>query len=382
MNALPAPVVLIAGGGTGGHVFPGLAVAEAMEKLAGVRVVFAGTKRGLEARVVPDRGYELVTLDVSAMQGGGARRFLKGGLVAARATVAGLREIERLRPRAVLSVGGYAAGPISLAGVLRGVPLAIYEPNRAPGLTNRWLARFSKRMYVAWDETAAAWPAKARRFGIPLRSGFGPAATKAPGPLTVLVLGGSQGARRLNEYVPQAIEAVRKGDLSDLRVVHQAGAERDSAVRDAYLALGIPADVRAFIEDMPAALSAADVVVGRAGATAVAELCSVGRAGILVPFPFAADNHQVENARSLERLGGCICVEESEFAMGALERAMRTLLSDKEKRRQTSEHALAWNRNSAATEIAHDLLDLAGCVISPKTGEHGDGSRAQISEGA
>lgn len=365
MNEKPAPVVLIAGGGTGGHVFPGLAVAEAMEKLSGVRVVFAGTKRGLEARVVPARGYELVTLDVSAMQGGGAARFLKGGLVAAKATVAGLREIERLAPKAILSVGGYAAGPISLAGVMKGVPLAIYEPNRAPGLTNRWLARFSKRMYVAWDETAAAWPKQARRYGIPLRSGFGPLPSKKEGaPMTVLVLGGSQGAKRLNEYVPQAMAAVRKEALSDLRIIHQAGADRDADVRKAYETLGIPADVRAFIDDMPSVLGEADVVIGRAGATAVAELCAVGRAGILVPFPFAADNHQVENARSLERLGGCICVEESAFASGALERALRELLTDSDKRRQTAEHALAWNRASAATEIAHDLLDLAACMVS------------------
>ena len=349
-----------------------------MEKLSDVRVVFAGTAKGLEARVVPERGYELVTLKVAAMQGGGAGRFIKGGVVAAGATLAGFREIDRLKPRAILSVGGYAAGPISLAGVLLGTPLAIYEPNRAAGLTNRWLARFSKRMYVAWDETAAKWPAKARHFGIPLRAGFGPAAVENAAELTLLVLGGSQGARRLNEYVPQAVAAIRKGDLGRLRVVHQAGRDREAGVLAAYAALGIEADVRAFIEDMPSALASADVVVGRAGATAVAELCSVGRAGILVPFPFAADNHQAENARSLERLGGCICVEESEFEGGALERALRVLLGDKEKRRQVSEHALAWNRNSSALDIAHDLLDLAGCL--PKT--DANGKQIQLSEGA
>lgn len=377
----PAPVVLIAGGGTGGHVFPGIAVAEAMEKLSGVRVVFAGTKKGLEARVVPGRGYELVTLDVSAMQGGGAARFLKGGLIAARATLSGLREIDRLQPRAILSVGGYAAGPISLAGVLRGTPLAIYEPNRAAGLTNRWLARFSKRMYVAWDETAAKWPAKARHFGIPLRAGFGPSGAPKGAELTLLVLGGSQGARRLNEYVPQAVASIRKGELGSFRVIHQAGRDRDEVVRAAYAAVGVPADVRTFIDDMPAALASADVVVTRAGATAVAELCSVGRAGVLVPFPFASDNHQVENARSLERLGGCICVEESEFTRGALERALRALLSDGEKRRQVSEHALAWNRNSAALDIAHDLLDLAGCMPAARSSESGNGKQTPLSEG-
>lgn len=374
----PAPVVLIAGGGTGGHVFPGIAVAEAMERISGVRVVFAGTKKGLEARVVPDHGYELLTLDVSAMQGGGAMRFMKGGLVAARATLEGLREVERLAPRAILSVGGYAAGPISLAGVMRRVPLAIYEPNRAAGLTNRWLSRFSKRMYVAWEETAKEWPSKARRYGIPLRSGFGPQpARKGDGRLTLLVLGGSQGARRLNEYVPRAVSSVRKGALADLRVIHQAGAGRDADVRAAYEAVGVSGEVRAFIDDMPAALASADVVIGRAGATAVAELCSVGRAGVLVPFPFAADNHQVENARSLERLGGCICVEESEFDGGALERALTTLLSDSEKRRTVSEHALAWNRSGAASDIAHDFLDLAGCI--PK--ENGNGESSPLSEG-
>jgi len=203
---LSRPTVLIAGGGTGGHVFPAVAVAESMEALADVDVVFCGTARGVEARVVPARGWRLELLDVEPMKGGGPARAVRGALVAARATVHALGLVRSLRPKAVLSVGGYASGPVSLAAALLGVPVAVMEPNSVVGLANRLLAPFAKRAYIAWDEAGARFRPRARRdYGVPLRAGFAPKPYAARGTLRVLVLGGSQGAAALNERMPEVM---------------------------------------------------------------------------------------------------------------------------------------------------------------------------------
>ncbi|HEY8090159.1 MAG TPA: UDP-N-acetylglucosamine--N-acetylmuramyl-(pentapeptide) pyrophosphoryl-undecaprenol N-acetylglucosamine transferase, partial [Polyangiaceae bacterium] len=227
------PTILLAGGGTGGHVFPAVAVAEALQAAADVEVVFCGTARGVEARIVPARGWRLERLDVEPMKGGGPARAVRGALVAARATVKAVGIVRALRPRAVLSVGGYAAGPVSLAAAVLGVPLAILEPNSVVGLANRVLSPFARRAYVAWDETAARFRASTRRpFGVPLRAGFAPKPYVARGSRRVLVLGGSQGAAALNERMPEVGALLRR--VAGLEIVHQSGRDRDGPVRAAY----------------------------------------------------------------------------------------------------------------------------------------------------
>ncbi len=224
------PTLLIAGGGTGGHVFPGVAVAEAAQALADVDVVFVGTARGVESRVVPARGWKLEQLEVEPMKGGGARRALRGALVAARATLHAARIVRRLRPRAVLSVGGYASGPATLAAALLGVPVAVLEPNSTVGLANRLLAPFARRAFVAWDEAVPSFRASAiRQYGVPLRAGFAPRpSSRRDAAVRLLVMGGSQGAAFLNERLPDAVgRLVLAGRPID--VLHQAGRDREVA---------------------------------------------------------------------------------------------------------------------------------------------------------
>lgn len=215
------PVVLVCGGGTGGHVFPGLAIAERLRALADVEVVFVGTERGMETRLVPEAGYRLELLDVEPMKGGGPARLLRGALIAARATRAADALVARHAPRIVVSVGGYAAGPASLAAVRRRVPLVVVEPNAQLGLANRILAPFAERGYVAWSKTGRHFRSgRSRTFGVPLRRGFSPRPYVAGATPRLLVVGGSQGAAWLNEHVPSIVSDLRQRHPSLVVLIH------------------------------------------------------------------------------------------------------------------------------------------------------------------
>lgn len=360
--------ILIAGGGTGGHVFPGLAVAQALRELADVDVVFVGSPRGLETRIVPQHGYSLELLDVEPMKGGGPARAIRGALVAAKAMRHATGLIGRIRPSAVLSVGGYAAGPAALACVRARIPLAILEPNSILGLANRLLAPFAARAYVAWAETARHFRAdKARLYGVPLRPGFEPQIYAArSGRRRVLVLGGSQGAMALNERVPSAI-ARASAVVGDLHVVHQTGKDREADVRQAYERAGIKtATVVPFLDDVAEQMAAADVIVARAGAVTVAEIVAVGRASILVPFPHAADDHQAKNAMALADLGGAICIRQEAADEVRLATELTLMFENSERRERMAMTAREHGHPHAAQEIAHDLLALAGIKATAK----------------
>jgi UDP-N-acetylglucosamine--N-acetylmuramyl-(pentapeptide) pyrophosphoryl-undecaprenol N-acetylglucosamine transferase len=365
------PVIVLAGGGTGGHVFPAVAVAEALQQLADVDVVFCGTERGIEARVVPARGWRLEMLHVQPIKGGGARQAVRAALVAARATGRSIHLVRSLRPRAVLSVGGYAAGPVALAASLLGVPVAVLEPNRVAGLANRLLAPFAKRAYVGWAETGASFRASARRTsGVPLRSGFGPRAYVPRGTSRVLVLGGSQGAAALNERLPAA--AARLEGVAGLEILHQSGRERDGAVREAYARQGLgAATVVPFIDDVARAIADADVVVARAGAVTLAEITAVGRAAVLVPFPHAADDHQAHNAEALARVGAAVCLRQEAASPERLAREIERLLRNDSARTAMAAASRARGRPSAAHDVATDLLALAGIAARPRTAVNG-----------
>jgi UDP-N-acetylglucosamine--N-acetylmuramyl-(pentapeptide) pyrophosphoryl-undecaprenol N-acetylglucosamine transferase len=376
---LTRPTILIAGGGTGGHVFPGVAVAEAAQSLADVDVVFVGTARGVESRVIPARGWRLELLDVEPMKGGGASRAVRGAAIATAATFSAARLVRRLRPRAVLSVGGYASGPAALAAVFLGIPVAVLEPNSRVGLANRLLAPFARCAFLAWDEASSTFRAKTvRQYGVPLRAGFGPRAYAAPGDgaaaARILVLGGSQGAAVLNERLPEAIGRLVRERRSpqaaqgpsapqttpEIRVLHQAGRDRDAPVRDAYAAAGVQtARVVPFIDDVAQALADADLVVGRAGAGAIAEITAVGRPSLLVPFPHAADDHQGANADALERAGAAVCLRQENADVPSLAAAIGRLLADEAARRAMAEAARGRGRPDAARYVARDLLALA-----------------------
>jgi len=366
--------ILVAGGGTGGHVYPGLAVADALRSIADVDVVFVGTARGLEARVIPQQGYRLELLDVRPMKGGGVARAAKGAVIAARETVRAIALVRRIRPSVVVSVGGYAAGPVSLAAAILGVKIAVLEPNSVAGFANRLLAPFAARAYVAWEETGAKFrKGRARVVGAPLRAGFAPQpyAPRA-GNARVLVMGGSQGAQALNERLPAAI-ARAAASVATIEVVHQAGRERDAAVREAYARENVShATVTEFIDDVPKEIARADLVVARAGAAT--EIAAIGRASILVPFPHAADDHQARNAESLAGVGGAVSIRQEAADAVRLASEIVRLLMDDVARKKMADAARAHGRPRAAMEIARDLLDLIGIVPSLPKPRHVNGA--------
>ncbi|HMI90123.1 MAG TPA: undecaprenyldiphospho-muramoylpentapeptide beta-N-acetylglucosaminyltransferase [Polyangiales bacterium] len=351
--------ILLAGGGTGGHVYPLLALADALLALRpGLRVVFVGTDRGLEKQVVPARGYELELVRVVPIRGSGVRGALLGAVRAFGSIPESRALLRRHAPRAVCSIGGYAAGPIAVVARALGIPLAVIEPNSVIGLTNRWTARFARRAYTAFPETDVHFAAAAlRRTGVPLRPGFTPQPyARAGGPLSILVLGGSQGARALNETVPEALARLS----FPVRVLHQTGKAHAAGVRERYAALGLsPALVVPFIDDVPASLAAAELVIGRAGASTLSEICAVGRPSLLVPYPFAADNHQLENAESLVRAGAARCVPQAEATPERIASEVTSLVQD-DRLPLMAERARAWGRPDAARDVARDLLSWVG----------------------
>lgn len=383
--------LVFAGGGTGGHVFPMVAVAEAVRRLSSdTSLVFVGTERGIETRVIPERGWALELLEVLPIRGGGARGAVRGAIKAAGVLPAARRLLRAHAPDAVFSVGGYAAGPVTLAARTLGIPVALLEPNSAIGLANRLIAPLVQRAYLAFDEAGRFFGrGVATRTGVPIREGFEPRPFSFhPGePLRILLAGGSQGAQALNEALPEALSRVK----APVTVVHQAGRGKEAPVSEAYrrLGLGERAEVLSFIDDMPARIAAAHLVVGRAGASAVAEICAVGRPSLLVPYPFAGD-HQRHNAESLARQGAARCILAAEATAERLAAEIEALATDPTALADMAEQAQAIGRPEAASAIARDLLELAGESKarrdrSSKADPSGPGSSAvhlSVTEGA
>ncbi len=299
-----APHIVITGGGTGGHLFPGIAIARAFQQRhADTAILFVGTGRELERRVVDNAGYRHAIIRVGGLKGLGLFRKLRslaslpGALLHAGAILRGFR------PAVVIGVGGYAAGPVCLAARLMGIPVCLQEQNSLPGITNRWLARVARRIYTAFPESHPHFPtAKIMLTGNPVREeiialGRKRATREKDHPFTILVAGGSQGARSINTAVIDMLPHVDAPGT--LRLIHQCGDADLDRVRQAYAAAGVTAQVEAFFNDMDRQYAQADVVVCRAGATTVAELTCIGIPAIFIPFPHAADNHQEINARSV-----------------------------------------------------------------------------------
>lgn len=371
---MSAPTVVMAGGGTGGHVFPMVAIAHALRRQnPHIRPVFVGTARGMETRFVPEQGFELELLDVLPMRGAGISGMMRGAARAAALLPESRKLLQRLRPSAVFSVGGYAAGPVSLAARTMGIPVALLEPNSVAGLANLLIAPFVQRAYVAFDLVERHFsPAVVRRLGVPLRSGFEPAPYTVHDRPRILVLGGSQGATALNQSLPQALARLQY----PVEVVHQCGKAHLEAVKTMYHQLNLDfVEVTPFIEDMPAALAKAELVVGRAGAGAVSEIAAVGRPSVLIPYPFASGDHQRINAEYLEKAGAAISVPNQQATVERMIIEIERLLSDRSKLRQMAFAAKSFGRPHAADDIASDFLELAGLKMlvpsgPPTGGEH------------
>jgi UDP-N-acetylglucosamine--N-acetylmuramyl-(pentapeptide) pyrophosphoryl-undecaprenol N-acetylglucosamine transferase len=361
--------IMVAGGGTGGHLFPGLAVVEELRRrLPDLEVKFVGTSRGIEARILPIRGEALELLKVSPLKGQGFGARFKSVARIPTAMMEASTLIRNFEPDLVLGVGGYASGPVLLAASLCGTPTALLEQNASVGMTNRILARFVDRAYITFEQTEAVFgKGKSRLTGNPVRQQFVEHARMAltdpegfeSRARTVLVLGGSQGAKKLNEEVPHAL--ARAGlSARGLEVVHQTGEAMRDEVEATYRSLGIRAKVVTFIDEMARAYSNASLVVARAGATTLAELCAIGRPSLLIPFPFAADDHQAKNADALEAEGASICVRESELAADALGALIGELLSDPARRQAMARAARDHGRPDAAAAIVDDMMGWLG----------------------
>ena len=369
--------LLFAGGGTGGHVYPMIAVADAVRAIAPeLRLVFVGTDRGMETRVVPERGYELELTGVLPIRGGGVKGALRGIGRAATSVPDARALVKRLSPSAVFSIGGYASGPVSLAARSLGVPVALMEPNSVIGLANRLIAPLVQRAYTAFPESERHFkPSVVLRAGVPIRAGFTRHVYEPRlSALRVLVLGGSQGAKSLNEAVPHALAQT----ATNVVVTHQCGAAHEADARRLYAELGLAerTEVVPFITDMPAALAAADLVIGRSGASAVSEICAVGRPSVLIPYPFATGDHQRVNAESLVRAEAALCLTLAEASPARIAAEITALLNDPARLLLMASRAADLGRPEAAHAIALDFLGLAGLAegarrVAPSASAHG-----------
>lgn len=324
--------VLIMAGGTGGHIFPGLAVAEVLRR-AGVDVRWLGARGGMECDKVPAHGIGIDTVPVQGLRGNGLAGWLAAPFRLLRAVLAARRVLALHRPDCAVSFGGYVAGPGGIAAWLRGIPLIVHEQNAIPGLTNRVLARFARAVLQAFPGT---FPARAGAVtcGNPVRAAV--AGLSAPeqrwrgrsGPLRLLVTGGSQGARALNTTVPESLALLQPGLRPQVR--HQSGAAALGETRDRYTRLGLEAEVTAFFDDMASAYAWADLVVCRAGALTVSELAAAGVGAVLVPYPYAVDDHQSANARFLVTRGAALLLPERELTARNLADLLAPLLGDRD----------------------------------------------------
>jgi UDP-N-acetylglucosamine--N-acetylmuramyl-(pentapeptide) pyrophosphoryl-undecaprenol N-acetylglucosamine transferase len=350
------PTILIAAGGTGGHLFPGIAVADELRRRdPAMRVVFVGTPRGLESRIVPRAGYPLEMLPILPLNGVGAVRMLQGLLALPRALWRAAALVRRERPRAVLGVGGYAGGPLVLAAALLGVRTVILEPNARPGFTNKVLRPFAGRAACAYEEARRAFGSKGVMTGNPVRGGFAslPPKEHTP-PLTLLAFGGSQGSRILNRSLVQALALLPAA--ARLRIVHQTGEPMRDEVAAAYAQAGREAEVLAFLDDMERRFGQADLVLSRSGATTCAELTAAGKAAVLVPFAAAADDHQRTNARAMEAAGAARMVEEKDLSGETLARAIADVLEKPGALQAMESASRRLGRPDAAARVA-DLLE-------------------------
>ena len=354
--------LLIAGGGTGGHVFPALAIArEWLTRGKEREVVLVGTQRGIEMKLVPQAGLPLETLRAAGLKGKGGMTLLKNLSMLGPAMLDARRILRKHKPVAAFGVGGYAAGPMLLATWLGGVPNIIFEPNAEPGLTNKLVARISKRIATGYEISARTWGKKAVVTGCPVRPEFfSTAASKPVKPIRLLVTGGSQGALPINRVFVDAMDllAARKNELN---IVHQTGERDYDAVRTAYARREILAEVVPFLTNMPERFAWADVIVCRAGAITAAEVAAASRAAIFIPFGRATDSHQLRNAQEMARAGAGRLITESELTAERLTGEVFALLDQPEQIEKLSSNARALARPLATRDIVN-LIEEAASV--------------------
>jgi len=364
---------LLAGGGTGGHVIPALAIAHELRARFAAEVAFVGTERGIESRLVPPAGFALKLIEVGALKNVSLATRLRTLAALPLAVVRSWQLLQEFQPHVVIGVGGYASGPAMLAASLSSIPTVAFEPNFIPGLANRAVAPLVTIAVVHFEETGDYF----RRFvvtGVPVRQAFFSLPPRPAGnPLTLLVFGGSQGATAINKVVIDSLPELA-GRVPGLHVIHQTGERDYDSAQAAYLRAPVAAEVAPFIDEMPAAFARADLIVCRSGASTVAEVTAAGKPAIFVPFPRAADDHQRRNAEALAARGAALLIPESELTRDRLVAAVAGLLNDPAARRRMSAAAQAMAHSGAAATIAGIAGRLAGAAPAAHVQSNAAGS--------
>ncbi len=361
--------ILIAGGGTGGHLFPGIAIAEAlMERDQNNRLLFVNTGNRFERSVLQLKGFDLETITAEGIKGRGLWMKLKSASKLPKGIFESIRILKRFKPDLVIGMGGYSSGPVALAAWLMGIKIALHEQNLKPGITNRILFYLADRIYVSFFSTSKRLnTAKVIMTGNPVRRAIleasavpekmdGHAVSTGRKTFTVLVLGGSQGAHSINMAVIDTLKHLNPE--SNYHFIHQTGSADETMVTDSYMRCGIPATVRAFFHDMADLYRKADLIICRAGATTVAEVTSIGKGVIFIPYPFAADNHQVMNAKELVDQAAAEMIQEKDLSGELLASRIETLASHPEQLKNMMEKSKLFGRPKAAEEIINDCYNL------------------------
>lgn len=372
--------IVIAAGGTGGHLYPAIALArEFVRRDASAQVLFVGTARGIESRVLAHEGFELVLITAKPIMGKGVLDVLWGLLSVPIGIWQSLRILKQRRANLVIGVGGYTSPAMLAAAALKGIPRVILEPNAHPGLANKAVGPFAQRVFLAFESAGATFDQrKIRVVGTPVRPEFLiPASksgdtTKHPGQ-HLLIFGGSQGAKALNSVVLEGVALLHKR-LPGLTITHQTGEGDFERVSAAYHELGLQAKVVPFLYDMPTVLRTADLVVARAGAMTIAELTSCGKAAVLIPLPTAIYDHQMKNARAMEAVGGAIVLPQADLNGAKLVETVVAVLSNSERLRAMQTKSLEMRRSDAAEAIVKECYALMG--KSPEGNRSGKADRS------
>jgi UDP-N-acetylglucosamine--N-acetylmuramyl-(pentapeptide) pyrophosphoryl-undecaprenol N-acetylglucosamine transferase len=369
--------LIVAGGGTGGHLFPGIAVAEEfLSRDPANEVLFVGSERGIEARAIPRLGYQLALISAAGIRGKGSIAKIKGATMLLYGYAQSRKLLQRYQPDLVLGVGGYASLPVVLAAKGMNIPRYIHEQNALPGMSNKVLSRVANRVFISIEESALFFPKDSTLLtGNPLRrqileklgaGGQGPGAgtEDVSGPRTtdsgacfhLFIFGGSQGAHTLNVALPKALAQLDAANRQRIAITHQTGENDYQDVTAAYQTAGLQATVLPFIDDMATEYRKADLIICRAGATTIAEVTALGKACLFVPFPHATDEHQRKNAEALLKQGACEMLVEQEIAGNGLSRAITALMNDPSRLLHLGENAAALARLDAARVIVDEML--------------------------
>lgn len=354
--------IVIAGGGTGGHLFPGIAIAEEFLKRDDkTKVIFIGTQRGIESRLLGQLGYELKEIDIEGFKGRGIKALVKVIYQIPKSLWQSRRILKQFCPDIVVGVGGYASGPAVLAAHFMGIPTAIAEQNAIPGVTNKILGKFTDKIFLTYEQSKTFFPQIGVIFsGNPVRATFGAKSVRTKKERAyrqLLIFGGSQGAEAINKGVMDMLPQLQV--MKDkVRILHQTGSRQMEEMKKAYEQFGIQAEVKSFIERMADAYADADLIICRAGATSLAEITAAGKAAVLIPYPWAANDHQLKNAHALEIEGAAVMIPERELSGAKLFTVVDNLLQDEKKLRQMEENSLRISKIDAAATIVDACVKL------------------------